>query len=58
MLFEILIQRVDASPAKELSERVLVAIASGEMGTILLPQLADGYGHSALKFGVSLVCDV
>ena len=58
MLLEVFIQRIKASPAKELSEGIFITIAGGEVSAILLPQLADSYGHSALKFGVSLVCNI
>lgn len=58
MLFEVFVKSIEAGPSKKLPQGVLVAVARGEMSAIPLPQLADRSGHSALKFGISLVCDI
>jgi hypothetical protein len=52
LIVEVLIERVVAGPAKEFAERILIAIARGEVFTVLTAQLTDGDAHTLLEFAV------
>ena len=52
LIVEVLVERVIAGPAEQLADRVLVAVARGEVLAILPAQLTDRDAHSLLEVRV------